>query len=744
MIASGGNGYFPCDSEISFVFAIVSPLITIFLSPRQNMMYRRDRPGFLLPEEEQRRGIAMAQRLQASRFQLGACYYPEQWPSSLWEDDFRRMRELGFSVIRIAEFAWTIFEPEEGTFRFDFFDRVMDLAHQYNIGVILGTPTATPPAWLTAKYPEVLNVSQAGVIYQHGQRRHYNYNSAIYQQLSQRIAGQMAAHYHSHPALIGWQIDNELNCEVNVFYSEADHQAFRIWLQKRYETLEQLNEAWGATFWNQTYSDWGQVALTRPSPSNAPNPHQALDEKRFISDSTIYFARLQAEAIRQFDTTHWITTNGIFGHLDSHRLTQDALNFISYDSYPQFSQLWPDEGPDPLLDRRFGLSLSTVRNISPNFCVMEQQSGPGGWVNRIEHPTPKPGQMRLWTYQSIAHGADMLLYFRWRTASYGTEIYWHGINDYHNRPNRRVFEAATVGRELAEVGSAIVGSTYQATVALVKDYDNDWDGEFDTWTGPSQQQSAQAWFKALQHSHIPTDVVYLQPESSLADLSRYQCLVYGHPAIMSERTAELLEAYVRNGGTLILGCRTGYKDLNGHCPMRPMPGPVADLCGVTVEDFTRIGAYQQSPSIQWKEQSAGENLIASTFNDILHVEQGDVEVVATYGTDADYYAGKPVLTRRVVGQGTVYYYGATFNASTARAMIQELGLVSPVARQFTLPKQVELAIREQQDGRRVVFLLNYANESQTIQVHQPATNLFTGETLHGEVILAAYDVLLFL
>jgi hypothetical protein len=237
-----------------------------------------------------------------------------------------------------------------------------------------------------------------------------------------------------------------------------------------------------------------------PDALDAPNPHQALDEKRFISDSAIAFARVQADAIRAHDQTHPITTNGLFGHLDSHRLTDELLDFFSYDSYPQFAALWPDSGEDALLDRRWGMNLSVTRDISPNFCVMEQQAGPGGWVNRIEQPSPKPGQMRLWTYQSIAHGADAVLYFRWRTAPFGTEIYWHGINDYHNQPNRRCHEATQVGRELAAIGDEIVGSRYAAEVALVKDYDNEWDGELDTWHGPYERQSLLAWYKALQHA----------------------------------------------------------------------------------------------------------------------------------------------------------------------------------------------------------------------------------------------------
>jgi beta-galactosidase len=684
----------------------------------------------------------MTKRLDVPRLQLGTCYYPEQWPSTLWEDDFRRMRELGFSVIRIAEFAWSIFEPAEGTFSFEFFDKIMDLAQQHGLQVILGTPTATPPAWLTSKYPEVLNAAMNGTVYQHGQRRHYNYNAPIYQHLSRRIAAQMAAHYKDHPALVGWQIDNELNCEVNVFYAEADHRAFRTWLEKRYGSLDQLNAAWGAVFWNQTYTDWEQVFLMRPTPSDSPNPHQALDEKRFISDSAIAFARNQAEAIREFDQTHWITTNGLFGHLDNHRMTDEVLDFISYDSYPQFGKLWPDSGPDPLLDRRWGFNLSVTRDVSPNFCVMEQQSGAGGWTNRIEQPAPKPGQMRLWTYQSLAHGADMVLYFRWRTATVGTEIYWHGINDYHNRPNRRVAEAAQIGRELAIVGPSIAGSAYHATVAIVKDYDNEWDGELDSWHGPYERASTTAWFKALQHSHIPADVLYLRPGTTTVDLSRYQCLIYPHPTIMTDATAEVLRAYVQEGGTLIFGCRTGYKDAAGHCYMRPMPGPVAGLCGVTVEDFTRVGPYEEAPSLHWEARANRDRLVADAFNDILQVETDAVEIVATFGGDAGYYAGKPALTRHRAGQGATYYYGAVFNAAVAQAMIEHLNLTSPIVEQCTLTKDIEVAIREAGDGSRFVFLLNYSGMPQDIELHQSATDMLAGTEHSGKMSIGGYDVLI--
>ncbi|WP_339813525.1 beta-galactosidase [Paenibacillus sp. FSL R7-0189] len=680
----------------------------------------------------------MKKPVATEKFELGVCYYPEHWPENMWEDDYRRMRELGFTIIRMGEFAWSIFEPAEGQFQFGLFDRAIDLAHKYGLQVVLGTPTATPPAWLTDKYPEVLNVTYEGVTLQHGMRRHYNYSSPKYRELCARIAEQMAEHYGNHPGVVGWQIDNELNCEISEFYSESDHKAFREWLQQKYVTLEHLNEAWGAVFWNQSYSDWSQVYLPRPTPvPKQPNPHQALDEKRFISDNTISFAKNQADIIRKLAPKQWVTTNGLFGHLDSHEMTDELLDFFSYDSYPQFSTIFYDPNErNPLNDRGWGLSLSVVRSISPNFCIMEQQSGPGGWVNRMDMPSPKPGQMRLWTYQSIAHGADMVLYFRWRTATMGNEIYWHGINDYHNQPNRRVREAGQIGQELAAAGQAFVGTRNQANIAIVRDYDNEWDGEYDVWHGPFMWKSNKEWYKALQRKHIPNDVLYLRKKTTLEELARYDVLIYPHPAIMTDETAALLDEYVQQGGKLIFGCRTGYKDERGQCYMRPFPGAAKDLCGITVEEFTMVKGSRQPTTISWS--GAAEVVTgADDFNDILKIEEASVEVMAVYASD--YYAGKPAVTRNRRGKGEVWYYGAVFNEQAAAEIINLMDLQSP-ADWLELPEEVELQVRTGASSS-YAFLLNYSETPVTIHLRETKTDLLSGTTLSGEVLLEGFGVL---
>ncbi|WP_066172712.1 beta-galactosidase [Bacillus marinisedimentorum] len=679
----------------------------------------------------------MAKFVKNKEFQLGVCYYPEHWPEDLWADDFKRMIELGFSTIRIGEFAWSVFEPVEGEFHFELFDRAIDLAHQYGLKVVLGTPTATPPAWLTHKHPEVLNVSQQGVQYQHGQRRHYNYNSEVYKKFTERIVREMASHYKNHPAVIGWQIDNELNCETNVFYSEADHHAFRIWAKEKYETLDKLNEAWGTVFWNQTYTDWEQIKLTGPTISDSPNPHHSLDEKRFFSDSAISYAKLQNNIIRELAPHQWVTTNGMFGHLNNHKMTEDLLDFFAYDSYPNFSTIYPDTGEKPLLDRKWSWNLSNVRSISPSFAVFEQQSGPGGWVNRMEQPSPKPGQMRLWTYQSIAHGADMLLYFRWRTATKGTEIYWHGINDYHNQPNRRVSEARQIGEELSRIGNKIKGSEYQAEAAILRDYDNEWDGEMDLWHGPLSAKSNLEWFKAFQYKHIPVDVQYLFEDSTVDQIKKYKILIYPHPAILSKETADLLTEYVKQGGTLVFGSRTGYKDTSGQCYMKPFPGEASELAGATVEEFSLVAHTQEGPAFRWNQREFKNE----SFFEILKVQAKGIEVLARY--EGSYYDGKPALVKNKVGNGSVYYFGGTFTEELAGMILSHADIHSVVDGSMALPQEMELSVRENTDGSKYYFLLNYSDRVQEIELKEPFINLLSGEAVNGVFDLEPFGVSVF-
>lgn len=665
---------------------------------------------------------------------LGTCYYPEHWDRSLWREDLKRMKANGIFTIRIAEFAWNIIEPQEGEFRFDFFDEFLDIAEEEQMRVIWGTPTATPPVWLTEKYPEALNSSKEGILYRHGARRHYNYNSLKYQELSARIVEKVAEHYAKRPCIVGWQIDNEINCETDEFYSESDTLAFREFLKEKYQTLDALNDAWGTIVWNQTYNAWEEIYVPRPTLSNGRNPHQMLDYSRFISESAIRFCRMQSDIVRKYmKPGDFITTNGMFANLDNHRMEDECLDVYTYDSYPNFAYCL-DADPKHnryLKDRKWSMNLTEVRSVCPHFGIMEQQSGANGWNTRMEAPTPKPGQVMLWAMQSIAHGADYVSFFRWRTATVGTEIYWHGILDYDNRDNRKLKEVHQVWERVKAI-APMAGAEYRAAFALVRDYDNVWDARHDVWHKALEGGSTKEIFVAAQENHTPYDVFYLRDETELSELQKYPVLIYPHALILTQKRVDVLKAYVEAGGTLIIGARTGQKDIDGHCVMAPMPGLLKQVSQSDVREFTFHSPQDDPAYMDWN----GRPVETGIFHDILASDGTDAKVLANY--TSDYFAGCPALIETALGKGRVLHFGGTFTRENTREFLKYTGVMEPCADRITAPASCEIALREK-DGQEYLFVLNYADTPQTITLHKPMTDMDSGAAVLGEIDLQKYE-----
>ncbi|MCD8390352.1 MAG: beta-galactosidase [Firmicutes bacterium] len=670
----------------------------------------------------------MDKRLNIDHITLGVCYYPEHWSKSLWRDDLRKMKEYGIETVRVAEFAWNKFEPREGEFTFDFFDEFMDMTAEEGMNVIFCTPSATPPVWMSEKYPEILNADIDGNLIYHGLRRHCNLNSKKYRFFTARIVEKLAEHYGKYDNITAWQLDNEINCECDKYYSESDHKAFREYLKNKFKTLDALNGAIGAAFWNQTYTSWDEVHLPRRTNAGGlGNPHIALLEKRFISDTAISFFKLQSDIIRKYSNAY-ITTNGLFAHIDYHRLVGEALDFITYDNYPNFAyeKTLDVSKQNGLRDRNSSYNLTRARSISSIFGIMEQQAGPSGWNFRMMQPAPKPGQLRLWTMQAIAHGADYIGYFRWRTCTFGNEMYWHGLHDYSNMANRRTDELRETHRDIQRV-QEVCGKPYLAEAALLKDYDNEWDGEEDLWHSEADNISYDGWFRAFQKKHIPYDLVYINDDTALDELLKYKVAVYPHPAIMTEKRARLLEEYAKRGGTVIFGCRTGYKNLNGGCYTERMPVYISRLCGAEVEEFTFLSPYDEEQRVN----IGGGSVSAPCFNDVLKITDG--EEVGVF--ESNYYRKKPAASVKRIGSGKAYYFGAAFGEDSAKAFIELAGIEPPrgLGALIDIPETVELAVRGD-----CIFLLNYSGERVEMPCRAKFADMLSGAEYADKITLSEY------
>ena len=365
---------------------------------------------------------------------LGVDYYPDQTPESLWEEDARKISEAGLTNVRIAEFAWALMEPAEGKFDFAWLQRAVDILHGNNIAVILGTPSAAPPPWLTVKYPDVVEVNEKGEKLRPGGRRFTCPTNGTYRRLSLAIATEMARKFAAHPGVIGWQIDNEFTLGSSPrCYCDFCRAGFQAWVRSKYGTLDKINQAWGTNFWSQRYTDWAQIPVPLPSGAD-PNPGLALDYARYQSFANASFLGEQLAMLRKLCPKHYVTTNNIgvpYDVIDDRELFA-KLDFVSFDNYPGFFDMLLHQGGQSgsllsdvipatiAMQHDFGRSI-----LRKPFVIMEEQSGKAG--QPTFSPQPEPGQVRLWSYQGVAHGAMGINYFRWDTATFGAEEYWHGM-----------------------------------------------------------------------------------------------------------------------------------------------------------------------------------------------------------------------------------------------------------------------------------------------------------------------------
>jgi beta-galactosidase len=533
----------------------------------------------------------------------------------------------------------------------------------------------------------------------------------------------MAEHYRDNPNDIGWQIDNEFGDRC---YCTICRERFQVWLGDKYGTLATLNDAWGTVFWSHVYNDWSEIPIPL---STAPshNPGLALDFKRFASDVYVRYQKLQLDILREVSPGHFITHNFMgfrFDQLNYFELARD-LDLVTWDNYPRgFWNMQEHVNPSEI-----ALGHATMRGLKgKNFWMMEQQSGPGGWD--IVSVTPRPGELRLWAYQAIAHGADGMIFFRWRTARFGAEEYWHGLLAHDGTPTRRFEEIKRMGLELKRVGNTIQGSNIHAEVAMILSYDARFAFEIQA-NNPDFHYPTHfsTIYEAFHCLNVPVDIA--PPD---ADLSRYKLVIAPALYVLDKTLAERLKAFTKTGGTLVATLRSGVKDEANAVVDMPLPGLLADLLGMTIQDYDSLPEDVGQPLEFMNGITPKGNAQANTWCDILTPHTA--EVVARYSKD--YYGGEAAATLNHVGAGHTVYVGTAGNRALYDTLAPWLLELSGISTPSKPSEGLEVTERRQGDTC-LRFILNHSDQPKRISVcgHDLLSNTY----LDGKVELPPKGVL---
>ncbi len=564
-----------------------------------------------------------ASRQDAGMLELGVCYYPEQWPRAKWEEDAARMVELGLAWVRIGEFAWSRIEPQSGVFHWEWFDEAVEVLGKAGLKVIIGTPTAAPPKWLVDRYPDILPVDARGVVRKFGARRHYCFSSRRYRLEAARITEAVAQRYGDHPFVHAWQTDNEYGDHDTIHsYSRGALHAFREWLAARYGTIEELNRAWGTTFWSMHYNSFEEVDL----PNNLveePTPTHLVDYFRFASDEVQSFNKVQVDIIRRHSPGRPVTHNFMSQNTDfDHYKVGEDIDIASWDVYPMGGlingRLSAEEkqrylrvgDPDqPAFNHDLYRAVGRGR-----VWVMEQQPGPVNWASHNQ--SPADGMVRLWTWLAYAHGVDMVSYFRWRQAPFAQEQFHAGLLLPNSEEDQGYKEVAEVIKEMKLLPKG--EKRGKASVALLLDYDS----RFATRALPQGRDYAASaialdWYSAV--SRLGVDIDFIGQHS---DLDGYK-LVLAPDLVIPD--ADFITRLKASEAKVLFGPRCGSKTRDMHIPGDLPPGVLGDLLDFRVTRVESLPAFQSETVLygNTSHQTTGWRETIRTTETVLATFQGD-------------------------------------------------------------------------------------------------------------------------
>ncbi|WP_219109929.1 MULTISPECIES: beta-galactosidase [unclassified Actinomyces] len=601
------------------------------------------RPGF--PRHPRREGSAI---------HFGADYNPDQWPESTWAEDIALMRRAGVTVVTLPVFSWAHLQPSEDTWDFDWLDRIMDLLAQAGIDVDLATSTASPPAWLTTKHPEVLPVTRTGETLWPGGRQQWRPTSPVFRRYALELTRRMAERYGTHPALAAWHVSNELGCHNAYDYSEDAAAAFRAWLRERYATLEALNDAWGTAFWSQTYHRWEEILPPRLAASE-PNPSQLLDFRRFSSDALRDYLRAESAVLRAITPDIPITTNfmvmGDTAALDYPSWAED-VDFVSNDHYL-------DPRPGGIDELAFSASLTSAIAGGRPWWLMEHSTAAVNW--RPVNPPKLPGELMRDSLTHLGHGADAICFFQWRASRAGAEKYHAALLPHAGEDSRLFRDVVALGSTLEELAEVAGSPALPARAAVLFDYESWWSltQEFLPHTRLDYRGQALDWYRALVAAGVRVDVI-----TTRSDLEGYELIVAPLLHVMPAELAERLRAAVAGGSHLVTTYFSGTVDEHDHVIAGGYPGALRELLGIRVEEF--------APLLDDDAAVLSGGGTGRMWTERVEVTAPDVTVLRRYERARGVEAGTPAVTRRAVGKGSAAYVSTRLEGDELADLAAEL------------------------------------------------------------------------
>lgn len=639
----------------------------------------------------------------------GIYYYPEHWRENQWERDIKKISEMGFEFVHLAEFAWFKMEPEEGKFDFAWLDKVVNLCSKYNLKVLLCTPSPTTPSWMRLNYPETFIMDGHYIRAENGTRGLNSIVNPRFRAFVQKIVTEMALRYGNNKNIIGWQIDNEPGAAAD--YSPSSQEAFRTWLKNKYKTVQALNIAWGTAFWSQWFNNFSQVIIPNTNLVGwwGNNPHALLDFKRYTADAQAEFLDLQAGILRSYvSKDQYITTNYTAVCTGSDPRRTKKLDFATYTAYP-------NGGNDNIGELGFRLGNSKAILFAAEYYKsvggitggMEIQPGPVNWGNY--NPLLLPGTVRMWLYHVFAAGGKLACSYRFRQILYSAEQYHSGIiqtdgvtpsqgGEEYMQFNNEIKELRKQYKQPVEMPVKLKAKS----TAILWNLENYWTidrqkqtGQWDTWNYPVK------FLEIAKSFGAPTDII---PET--ADFSKYKFLIVPAYEMADSALVKKWNDYVTTGGHLIITCRTATKDRMGHFWEAATAAPITGLIGAQVTATDMLSSHGKGDVMMHSGHYLWNN-----WADLLVPHDSGTAVIAAY--DNQFYKGKAAVVQRHIGKGSVTYIGVdTDDAKLEKDILREV-YENAGATTESYPEGVYVYWR---DGFYIA--VNYSSENYTVKVPQ--------------------------